>query len=80
MTDRLATLRAKRDAHEAALPVSEWYTPAQLATRWHLSLSTVRQIPASVLPFKEFGGGEKLKRRRYHAADVAAYEAVKVAA
>lgn len=77
-TGRIARIRERRQQHEEEMLSVHWYTVAILATRWGLSQTTVREIPADELPYKEFGAGEKLKRRRYHPDDVAAYEAKRV--
>lgn len=76
--DRIARIRARRQQHEEELLSVHWLTPAVLADRWGISETTVREIPAAQLPYKEFGAGEKLKRRRYPPDAVAAYEAILV--
>jgi hypothetical protein len=55
-----------------------WLSIATVAARFGVSESTVRTIPVDELPYKEFGAGHKLKRRRYRIADVEAYEAIDV--
>lgn len=75
---RLARIRARREQHEEEMLSVHWFTVAMLAARWHLSETTVREIDPDELHYKEFGAGEKLKRRRYHPDDVAAYEAKRV--
>jgi hypothetical protein len=72
-----ATLRERREAHEASLGDPQWFTPQQLAKRWQVSHTTVRAIPIAELRYKEFGQGEKLKRRRYKLAWIEAYEDAK---
>lgn len=74
----LTAVRAKARAHQDALDEPRWLTIAAVAARFGVSESTVRGIPADELPYKEFGNGRKLKRRRYRVADVEAYEAVDV--
>lgn len=76
--DRLTRIRERRQRHEEEMLSVRWFTPAILAARWGVSESTVREIPPDELPYKEFGAGEKLKRRRYHPDDVAAYDAKRV--
>jgi hypothetical protein len=76
--DLTARIRERREQHEEAMLSQKWFTPAVLAARWQISETTVRDIPAAELPFKEFGAGKKLKRRRYHPDDVARFEAAKV--
>lgn len=73
--DRIARIRERRQQHEEEMLSVHWFTPALLANRWGISETTVREIPASELPYKEFGAGEQLKRRRYPPAAVLAYEA-----
>jgi hypothetical protein len=75
---RLARIRERRQKHEEELLSVHWFTVALLAARWSVSETTVREIPATELPFKAFGQGEHLKRRRYHPDDVARYEAQRV--
>lgn len=76
--DDMITIRARARAHQEELDEPRWMTLAEVAARFRLSESTVRGIPADELPFKEFGQGHKLKRRRYRLADVEAYEAADV--
>jgi hypothetical protein len=71
----LAEIRARRLRHEEEMLSVHWFTPALLAARWGVSETTVREIPADQLPYKAFGAGEQLKRRRYRPDDVAAFEA-----
>ena len=73
----VSEIRAKARAHQEELSESSgevWATPQQLANRWHISVTTVKDTPADELPYKEFGNGLKLKRRRYRWSDVRAYE------
>lgn len=71
--DELAQIRARAAAHQEALDPT-WLTPQLLAARWGVSVTTVRDIPRAELPYKEFGRGLKLRRRRYSPQAVAAYE------
>jgi hypothetical protein len=71
----LTSIRERRRRHEEEMLSVHWFTPAILAARWGVSETTVREIPAQQLPYKEFGSGEQLKRRRYRPEDVAAFEA-----
>lgn len=80
MTDLIARIRERRQQHEDEMLSATWFTPALLAARWGISETTVREIPADQLPYKEFGAGEQLKRRRYRPDDVAAFEARRVGA
>lgn len=74
-TERIA-LREKAREHQASLDERRLYfSPQQLATRWGVGVTTVKSIARDRLPFKEFGNGAKLKRRRYHRDDVLAFEA-----
>jgi hypothetical protein len=71
----LQPYRERARAHQSEIDLaSSWFTVNKLAERWDISASTVRDIPRDELPFKEFGKGRKLKRRRYHPDDVVAYE------
>lgn len=74
MTD-LAEIRARAAEHEEEIESLRWLRASQLADRWGISETTVREIPFDELPYREFGKGQKLKRRRYRPDDVAAYEA-----
>jgi hypothetical protein len=70
----LQEIRTRARAHQAEIDLSVRYLTVQnLAGRWSVAESTVRDIPRDQLPYKEFGK-KRLKRRRYHPADVAAYE------
>ena len=75
MPDDLTTIRARaaeaQREHEAR---TTWFTTSELAARWNLGYSTVRDIPSDELPYLEFGSGIKNRRRRYAPADVATYE------
>jgi hypothetical protein len=71
----LQELRARAKAHQADIDLSIVYLEvSDLAARFNVAPSTVRDIPRDRLPYAEFGKGRKLKRRRYHPADVIAYE------
>ncbi len=77
MPKDLAEIRAKARAHQDEISEAAhdgWATPQQLAKRWQVSVTTVKDTPADELPYKEFGNGLKLKRRRYRWSDVEAYE------
>lgn len=74
----LKAIRAKARTHQEALDEPRWLTIAAVASRFSVSESTIRAIPADELPYKEFGAGHKLKRRRYRVADVEAYEDIDV--
>ncbi len=75
MSTSLQPYRERARAHQADIELSVVYlTVNDLAKRWNLSASTVRDIPREQLAYKEFGRGAKLKRRRYHPDDVIAYE------
>lgn len=50
-----------------------WYTAAELAARWNVSVDTVYRVPRDVLPYIEFGAGARAYRR-YSPGAVAAYE------
>lgn len=71
---RLASIRSRARQHQEELESLRWFTPQRLAARWDVSATTVMDIPRDQLPYKTFGSGEKLKRRRYHPDDVAAFE------
>lgn len=75
LPSRLTTIRERAIEHEREIESARWFTPQRLADRWSVSASTVYEIPRDQLPYKEFGAGKKLKRRRYHPDDVAAFEA-----
>jgi hypothetical protein len=78
MTDDLETCRERARAHQEELREAAcdgWVTPKELAARWKVSVTTVKDTPADELPYKEFGHGLKLKRRRYRWSDVYAFEA-----
>lgn len=75
LPSRLSTIRSRAREHQQELESLRWFTPERLAARWDVSETTVREIPREQLPYKEFGAGTKLKRRRYHPDDVAAFEA-----
>jgi hypothetical protein len=76
MSASLQPIRERARAHQAEIDLAAVsYTVQDLAARWKIAESTVRDIPRDRLPYMEFGRGRKLKRRRYHPADVLAYEA-----
>lgn len=76
MASALQPIRERARAHQAEIDLSVVYLTIQkLAVRWDVAESTVRDIPRSLLPYKEFGRGRKLKRRRFHPDDVLAFEA-----
>jgi hypothetical protein len=80
VTDLIERIRERRQRHEEEMLSVHWFTPSILAERWGISETTVREIPPDQLPYKAFGSGEQLKRRRYHPDDVAAFEARRVGA
>lgn len=66
--------RERARAHAAEIDLSVRYvTVNDIAKMFGVSASTIRDIPRDQLPYKEFGSGVKLKRRRYHPLDVAAF-------
>lgn len=67
-------LRARAREHEDEIESVQWFTIDELAKRWRISAATVRTISFDELKFKEFGKGEKKKRRRFRSDWVAAYE------
>lgn len=77
MADLMA-IRAKARRHQEDLDEPKWLSTADLAKRWGLGESTVRAIPATELPWKEFGRGVSRRRRRYRLENVEAYEALDV--
>jgi hypothetical protein len=77
MATSLQEFRDRARVHQDDLDLRiKYFTPQKLAERWELAVSTVRDIPRDLLPYKEFGSGPKLKRRRYHPDDVLAFEAL----
>jgi hypothetical protein len=76
MAADMSEIRQRAKQHEEEIASVQWFTPSELAARWHVALSTVHAIPIAQLEYKEFGQGEKLKRRRYRAEWVEAYEAI----
>jgi hypothetical protein len=74
----LTEIRARARKHQEELDEPKWLSISAVAARWGISDATVRTIPVDELPYKEFGQGHKLKRRRYRLADVEAYEAIDV--
>ena len=74
----LVEIRARAKKHQEELDEPKWLSTGDLAKRWGLGESTVRAMPATELPWKEFGRGVNRRRRRYRLADVESYEAVDV--
>jgi hypothetical protein len=71
----LQPIRERARAHQAEINAAVvFFTPQELAVRWHCSVSTIRDIPREDLPYIVFGRGTKLKRRRYHPDHVRAYD------
>jgi hypothetical protein len=78
MPDPLDVIRAKAQRHQDEIDRdTRFFTVADLAARWGVSKNTVRAIPADQLPHKNLGSGLVRECRRYHPADVAAYEAAR---
>lgn len=75
MAPTVGELRARAAELQRELTERRLLTVRQLAVRWAVSPSTVRDIPPDQLPYLEFGQGLKLRRRRYRPEDVASYEA-----
>lgn len=73
----LAEIRERRRQHEEEIVSVRWLTPADLAARWKISLSSIYAIPADQLEYKTFGQGVKHKRRRYREEWVLSYENLK---
>ena len=73
-SESLETIRQRAAAHQRELEEPEFATVREVAARWRLSTTYVRDVPRSALPYTEFGHGLKLKRRRYRWSDVEAYE------
>lgn len=71
MARSVAEMRAEAEKHARQLEAVLWLTVRDLATRWGVSLVTVRAIPQEALPYLTLGGS---KVRRYHPDDVARYE------
>lgn len=72
-TERLNRIRERQAEHNAQVEAGTWFTTAQLAARWHVSVTTVLMIPTSALPYRPFGVGKR-PRRRYSPAAVSAFE------
>lgn len=68
-------LREDAARRNLALDPSAAFTVRELAQRWKLGETTVRDIPRDELPYMEFGSGLRHRRRRYPRAAVLAYEA-----
>jgi hypothetical protein len=72
----LDALRAKAREHQQHLDRNTVYLDVQqLAKRWGVSPTTVRAIPALLLPYMHNGNGLQREHRRYHPDDVTTYEA-----
>ena len=65
-------MREKAAEHARQLESVHWLDVEDLAARWGVSKSTVREISRDALPYLTFG---KTLRRRYDPEDVLAYEA-----
>jgi hypothetical protein len=72
--DRMQRIRERQRDHDQALEAATWFTAAQLAHRWHVSLTTVYMIPRTALPYLSIGQGKR-PIRRYSPTAVTAYEA-----
>jgi hypothetical protein len=70
-----AELRADAARRNLAIDPTAYFTVRQLAERWQVCATTVRDIPRDELPYVEFGRGLRFRRRRYPRAGVEAYEA-----
>jgi hypothetical protein len=70
----VAELRERAAAHQRELTERKLLTVRNLAERWQVAPTTVRDIPPDELPYLEFGRGLKLRRRRYDPQDVEMYE------
>lgn len=69
----LSTIRERAEQHQRDLDQQRTsLVPDDLAKRWSLSVSTVKDIPFDRLPYLRFGKGGK--RRRYRLADVESFE------
>ena len=76
----IVEIRAGAREHQREIDLQiNGLTPANLAERWKLSETTVRDIPRAHLRYMEFGKGRTHKRRRYTLADVETFEAWKLA-
>lgn len=75
----LAAIRARALLHEQQLDRdTAFFTVGDLAARWGVSKGTIRAISTTALPYVNLGNGLKRELRRYHPADVAAYEATRL--
>lgn len=74
---RIEELRARAADHARQLDAVLWVKVDQLAARWAVDREIITAIPRSELPYLEFG---KSNSRRYHPADVEAYEKKRAAA
>jgi hypothetical protein len=70
----LAELREDAARRNVALDRGASFTVRELAERWKLGETTVRDIPRDELPYMSFGRGLVHRRRRYRRADVERYE------
>lgn len=78
MAASVGDLRAKAAAHQAHLDRNtKFFKPKDLKDRWGVSLSTIRAIPYSELPWHSAGVGIVRETRRYHPDKVLAYEAAR---
>lgn len=71
VSDRLKLLDAATNPHTVYRSIAE------VAMRWGCSVTAVRAIPASALPYLNIGTGLVREHRRYHPDDIAAYEATR---
>lgn len=70
-----ATLADRAREHQRDLDAKTRYlSVTDLAARWGVAGSTVREIPKEDLPYMPVGKGKKAVHRRYHPDDVDAYE------
>lgn len=69
-----ATIKARAREHQRALTETRFLSVRELAARWHVGETLVRDIPAADLPYLEFGNGTQKRRRRFDPADVERYE------
>ena len=79
MIERGRAERLPRDdsveAHQQELLVrSSFLTVRELAQRWRVSETTIRDIPYDRLPYFQVGSGGRRIHRRYDPALVVAYE------
>jgi hypothetical protein len=75
MPPTLEEVRARTARHDAELDRNtKFFSVADLAKRWGVSVSTVRAIPRERLPWTNLGHGLVRELRRYHPDAVASYE------